>query len=107
MRHQEDNQVPELWGGIECTINRVENRYFDQLEYAGHYSRPDDIAILSEVGIKKIRYPILWEKHQPQKEIEIDWRWTSGQLQELQDRNIAVIAGLVHHGSGPAFTHLL
>lgn len=106
MRHQEHNQVPELWGGIECTINRVENRYFDQLAYAGHYNRPGDIALLSEVGIKKIRYPILWEKHQPQKEIEIDWRWTGGQLQEFQSRNIAVIAGLLHHGSGPAFTHL-
>ena len=28
------NTKLELWGGIECTINRVKDNYFDQLEYA-------------------------------------------------------------------------
>ena len=26
----------ELWGGVECTVNRVGDRYFDQLERSGH-----------------------------------------------------------------------
>jgi len=26
----------ELWGGIECTINRVDDQFFDQLQYSGH-----------------------------------------------------------------------
>jgi dTDP-4-dehydrorhamnose reductase len=77
------------------------------LVYSGHYHRPGDLDRLADVGITKIRYPILWEKHQPQKDTDIDWRWITGQLQQLQNRNIEVIAGLVHHGSGPAFTHLL
>ena len=107
MQHQHHNNSPALWGGIECTINRVQNSFFDQLDYAGHYHRPGDIDLLAGVGIQTIRYPILWEKHQPQKDGPIDWQWTATQLQELQNKNIEVIAGLVHHGSGPAFTDLL
>ncbi len=100
-------QDPELWGGIECTINRVKDRFFDQLKYSQHYKRDSDIDLLCDLGIKKIRYPILWEKYQPQKENAIDWRWIANRLQIFKDKNIDVIAGLVHHGSGPAFTNLL
>jgi dTDP-4-dehydrorhamnose reductase len=107
MEEQKLERIPELWGGIECTINRVQDKFLDQLEASGHYQRPGDIAILAETGIKKIRYPILWEAHQPQKNTATDWRWISQQLAELQSRNIDVIAGLVHHGSGPAFTNML
>ncbi|RYZ61987.1 MAG: hypothetical protein EOO14_03625, partial [Chitinophagaceae bacterium] len=98
---------PEIWGGIECTINRVQDRFFDQLEYSGHYKRSGDIAQLAQTGIKKMRYPILWEAHQPERDSVIDWRWTGQQLAQLQEHKIEVIAGLVHHGSGPAFTNLL
>jgi hypothetical protein len=56
---------PEVWGGIECTINRVQDVFRDQLLYSGHYSRPGDIERFAELGIKKIRYPLLWEFHQP------------------------------------------
>jgi len=105
-----DKQIPycspEVWGGIECTINRVKNDYFDQLDYSGHYKRTDDIKAIAEVGIKKMRYPVLWEKHQPTRDAAIDWTWTEKQLQEIRSHNIDVIAGLVHHGSGPAYTKL-
>lgn len=107
MQDLTQKQQPELWGGIECTINRVQGKFFDQLQYSGHYHRPGDVARLAETGIKKIRYPVLWEKHQPEKNGIPDWQWISGQLQELNDRNIDVIAGLVHHGSGPQYTNLL
>ena len=107
MEKQLHTALPELWGGIECTINRVQNNFFDQLEYAGHYNRRNDIDLLAATGIKKIRYPILWEKHQPLKDSVIDWSWTSDRLKQLQEKNIDIIAGLVHHGSGPAFTHML
>ena len=107
MQKEQQNTSLALWGGIECTINRVQDSFFDQLEYAGHYHRTGDLEKIADTGISKIRYPILWEAHQPQQDSPIDWRWTSGQLQQLQSRNIEVIAGLVHHGSGPAFTHLL
>lgn len=104
---QQHNTLPELWGGIECTINRVQDMFFDQLGFAGHYNRTEDIDLLADTGIRKLRYPVLWEAHQPHKDQVIDWSWISGRLQHLQSRNIEVIAGLVHHGSGPAFTNLL
>ena len=99
--------TPEIWGGIECTINRVGNVFRDQLLYAGHYSREDDIDKLASLGIKKLRYPILWEKHQPEEGKKINWKWTEQQLSRLRAANIEPIAGLLHHGSGPAFTNLL
>jgi dTDP-4-dehydrorhamnose reductase len=107
MQTEQQNNSPALWGGVECTINRVQNTYFDQLVWSGHYQRPNDLEKIADVGITRIRYPILWEKHQPQRDSVIDWSWITGQLQQLQDKNIEVIAGLVHHGSGPAFTDML
>ena len=96
----------EIWGGIECTINRVGHRFFDQLNYSQHYKRETDIDLIADLGIKKIRYPILWEKHQREIETKIDWQWTETRLNLLKQKNIDVIAGLVHHGSGPSFTNL-
>ncbi|WP_411274578.1 family 1 glycosylhydrolase [Daejeonella sp.] len=95
----------ETWGGLECTINRVGDSYLDQMEYSGHYDRPADLHSFAELGISKIRYPVLWEKHQPFKHSNIDWRPTSNQLNELLNRDIEPIAGLVHHGSGPAYVN--
>lgn len=97
---------PEVWGGIECTINRVKNNFFDQLHYSGHYYREGDIEHIAQLGIKKLRYPILWEKHQPEKNATIDWSWITKQLNAIKEKGIDVIAGLVHHGSGPAYTNL-
>ena len=97
---------PEVWGGIECTINRVKNNFFDQLQFSGHYYREGDIEQIAKLGIKKLRYPILWEKHQPERNGQIDWTWITQQLEKIKENNIDVIAGLVHHGSGPAYTNL-
>ena len=97
---------PEVWGGIECTINRVQDVFRDQLLYSGHYSRPGDIERFAELGIKKIRYPLLWEFHQPIASKPIDWSWTEKQLNSIRKKHIQPIVGLVHHGSGPAFTDL-
>ena len=48
----------------------------------------------------------MWELHQPFQNKTIDWSWINKQLQSIRDNNIIPIAGLVHHGSGPAFTDL-
>ena len=98
---------PEIWGGIECTINRVQGAYFDQLEYSGCYQRPDDIKSIADLGFSAIRFPVLWERHEPVEGNHIDWAWTDKGLNELRARNIRPIAGLIHHGSGPEFTNLL
>jgi dTDP-4-dehydrorhamnose reductase len=98
---------PEVWGGIECTINRVNNIFRDQLHSTGHYTRTDDIAAFAELGIRKLRYPVLWEYHQPEKGKEIDWSWTKTQLNQIRSFQVEPIAGLLHHGSGPGYTDLL
>ena len=100
-------KIPEVWGGIECTINRVGNEFKDQLAYSGHYDRPDDLACIADLGIKVIRYPVLWEKHQRAANLAIDWTWTDRQLDRIRSSGMTPIAGLVHHGSGPGFTHLM
>jgi len=96
----------EIWGGIECTINRVGDQYLDQLDYSGHYDREGDSDLLADLGIKKLRYPVLWEKHQPESGQEIDWTATSGRLLRLLELNVEPIVGLVHHGSGPAYVSI-
>ncbi|MDB5191394.1 MAG: dTDP-4-dehydrorhamnose reductase [Segetibacter sp.] len=93
----------ELWGGIECTINRVNDTYMDQLDLAGHYNRPEDITRFAELGIKALRYPIIWEKHQPGKDDAIDWKESNDRLEEIKRNGIKPIVGLVHHGSGPLY----
>lgn len=98
---------PEVWAGVECTINRVQSKYFDQLSMAGHYERPSDIERFAELGISKLRYPVLWETHQPYANKKIDWRWTEQQLNAIRRNNVVPVAGLLHHGSGPLFTNLL
>jgi len=96
----------EIWGGIECTINRVGDKYLDQLEYSGHYVREGDLDLIAGLGIKKLRYPVLWEKHQPESGQEIDWTATSGRLSRMRELNVDPIVGLVHHGSGPAYVSI-
>ena len=100
--------IPEVWGGIDCSVNRVGDQFMDQLSFTGHYDRGvEDITRFAALGIKAIRYPIIWERHQLNPKHEIDWRWTDGQLTAFRSVNIQPIAGLMHHGNGPAFTNLL
>lgn len=97
----------ELWGGMECTVNRVGERYIDQLEKNGHYRRFSDLAMIAETGIKQIRYPCLWEKVAPHSLEEFDWSFLDERLAELRRLGIKPIAGFLHHGSGPKYTSLI
>ncbi len=96
-----------LWGGVECTLNRVHERYFSQLERNGHIARSDDLDRFASLGIRTLRYPVLWEHVAPAGLAAADWRWTDERLVALQRLGIEAIAGLVHHGSGPRHTQLL
>jgi len=107
MKEKTSVEMPAIWGGIECTINRIGDEYKDQLEYSGHYDRRGDIEAISDLGIRNIRYPVLWEKHQPDKTTKINWQWTDRQLATIHDSGMTPIVGLLHHGSGPVFTNLL
>ncbi|GAB3429026.1 sugar nucleotide-binding protein [Massilia solisilvae] len=97
----------ELWGGLECTVNRVRDDYFSQLDRNGHASRFDDIARFAALGIRAIRYPVLWERTAPDGLSRADWSWADERLRALRDAGVTPIAGLVHHGSGPRHTSLL
>jgi dTDP-4-dehydrorhamnose reductase len=100
-------QIPELWGGIECSYNRVRSKYFDQLQYSGHYSRAvDDIELIADTGIKTIRYPVIWERLKPKANHIINWKTVEAPLDALQQHGIKPIAGLVHHGSGPRYADI-
>ncbi len=99
--------LPQLWGGPECTINRVSDFYKDQLQLTGHYERTGDIECFGKLGIKALRYPFLWERHQPEEDGTIDFTWAAQQLKAMQENSIMPVAGLVHHGSGPRYTNLM
>ncbi len=97
----------ELWGGVECTVNRVHDRWHDQMAWSGHDCRDDDLERLAALGVRTLRYPVLWERLAPDRLDAIDWRWTDRRLSRLRELGITPIAGLVHHGSGPRYTSLL
>src|SRR5690349_7435708 len=91
----------ELWGGHECTVNRVGDAFFDQTVRSGHQARIDDLDRFAALGVKALRYPVLWERVAPERPGTFDWRWTDGRLARLRDLGVRPIAGLLHHGSGP------
>jgi dTDP-4-dehydrorhamnose reductase len=88
-------------------VNRVGDRFFDQLNRSGYADRPGDDDRFAALGVTAVRFPVLWERLAPSRSEAIDWRWTDHRLARLRELRIAPIAGLVHHGSGPACTSLL
>ena len=97
----------ELWGGVECTINRVGDRYFSQLD-----DRPDSLGLedlerFAALGLKAIRYPVLWERVAPDGLGNARWDGTDAHLARLRELGLRPIVGLVHHGSGPRDTSLV
>jgi dTDP-4-dehydrorhamnose reductase len=97
----------ELWGGIECSVVRIGDEYRNQLIDTGHAARFADLDVMAELGVKAVRYPILWETVAPETPSELDFSWHDKRLEHLRKRGIKVIAGLVHHGSGPKYTGLI
>ncbi|MBD2539568.1 sugar nucleotide-binding protein [Trichocoleus sp. Lan] len=101
------NSKLEMWAGVECTVNRVGDRYFNQLERNGHKTRLSDLNLFAELGVSAIRYPILWELTAPDGPDSADWSWADERLGRLRELGIRPIVGLVHHGSGPRHTSLV
>lgn len=97
----------QLWAGPECTVNRIGHRYSDQLASNGFAHRLDDIGRLAGLGVRRIRFPLLWERIAPDPGRRPDWAWADARVERMRQVGIAPIAGLVHHGSGPRHTHLL
>jgi dTDP-4-dehydrorhamnose reductase len=97
----------EIWGGIECSLNRVGDRFTSQLELNGHVRRIDDLDRIAALGIRTLRYPALWEMLAPVDGAPPAWDWIEPRLLRLRALGIQPILGLLHHGSGPAHTGLL
>ncbi len=96
----------ELWGGVECTVNRIGDRYLDQILRSGHHTRLSDLERFAALGISAIRYPVLWERTWPDRDAGPDWRWSDERLTRLAELGVRPIVGLLHHGSGPRHTRL-
>lgn len=96
----------ELWGGVECTVNRVGDRFHDQLVASGHHRRHADIDAIADLGVRVVRYPVLWERTERSPGCH-DFAWSDRRLGLLHARGLTPIVGLLHHGSGPRHTDLL
>jgi dTDP-4-dehydrorhamnose reductase len=100
-------QPLELWAGVESTVNRVGERFFDQLERSGHATRIEDLNLFAGLGVRALRYPVLWERTAPDCLQQIDWTWPDERLTRLRELKVRPIVGLLHHGSGPRYTSLV
>lgn len=96
-----------LWVGIEPTVSWVGDETLDQLILSGFHDRPEDIDRLASLGAQAVRFPLLWERTAPESLQGLDWNWSEVRLERLAQHGVEPILGLIHHGSGPAHTHLL
>jgi dTDP-4-dehydrorhamnose reductase len=97
----------ELWAGVECTVVQIGQRFVDETERTGHARRIEDLDRLRALGIRTLRYPVLWERTAPHGLEAADWSWADARLTRLRELGVRPIVGLVHHGSGPRDTSLL
>jgi dTDP-4-dehydrorhamnose reductase len=97
----------ELWGGAECTIARLRDGWRDQAAETGHRERAGDALRIAALGIRRVRFPILWEAVAAGRPDQCDFSWSDARLEALRGQGIDVVAGLLHHGSGPHYTDLL
>src|SRR5687768_16276495 len=101
------SEILELWGGCECTINRVGHRFHSQLASRKPAERLADLERIESLGIRTIRFPLLWEELAPNAPGEIDWTRADAQMKRVQELGLRPIVGLLHHGSGPHSTSLV
>lgn len=97
----------ELWGGIEATVNRIGDSFHNQMERSRHWEHPEDLDRFAGLGLRTLRYPLLWELVAPDGLEDANWAWFDERFERLQSLGIKPIAGLVHHGSGPRHTSLV
>lgn len=90
----------QLWGGVECSVVRVGDGWRDQVRETGHHARAGDLDAIAALGIRTLRYPVLWERCSPGP-ASCGWDWHDERLERLRALGITPIIGLVHHGSGP------
>lgn len=101
------NRPLQLWGGVECSTPRIHDTWRDQVRETGHHDRISDLTCLTALGIRTVRYPVLWERVTQSHPSACGWQWHDMRMNVLRQLDITVVGGLLHHGSGPATTNLL
>jgi dTDP-4-dehydrorhamnose reductase len=98
----------EIWASPEPTFARVDaDTVRDQSAETGLDVRLDDAERIAALGVTASRVPVLWERVAPDDPHEHDYREPGRRLSALRAAGIEPIVTLLHHGSGPAYTHLL
>lgn len=90
----------EVWGGIECSHVQIGDRIRDQLKESGHWYRPRDLDRVAALGIRRLRFPVIWGAVAAHG--RPDFRWHDRRLARAQRLGLEPILGLLHHGWGPA-----
>ena len=107
------NERPPLhrWNcgaGSNASVVRIGDEYRNQVVETGHRARFDDLDAMAELGVKAVRYPILWETVAPETPTELDFSWHDKRLEQPpRSAGSRSSPALVHHGSGPRYTSLL
>ena len=97
----------ETWGGIECSVVRIGDRWRNQLDDMRLDLGPAQLRQIAALRLRRLRFPLLWETVCPQSPDTFQWRWHDERVARLREIGIKPIAGLLHHGSGPRYTNLL
>src|ERR1700712_4358598 len=71
----------EVWGGIECTVGRIRDHVRNQIHETGHFERDDDLDRIASIGLRTLRYPLLWETIAPDHPGQCEWGWHDRRLQ--------------------------
>src|ERR671917_743828 len=81
----------ELWGGVECSVVRLGEAFRDQIAETGHRDRFDDLQAIAALGIRTLRYPVVWETIAPDHPDACDWGWQDRQMSHLRRLGIRPI----------------
>ena len=100
-------QTLEIWGGFDCSFMRFGLDYLNKSKINGHDKRFSDLELFAQTGIKRLRYPCLWELAAPENLDFCDWRFLDERLNELNRLKIECIPSFLYHGSGPVYTSLI
>jgi dTDP-4-dehydrorhamnose reductase len=79
----------------------------DQWTRSGHGNRLEDLDRIASLGIRTLRQSVLWERVAPDAPDTYRWEQSDAILTRLGELGVEPIVGLLHHGSGPAYTSLV
>jgi dTDP-4-dehydrorhamnose reductase len=108
MKHDQSKPTRlRLWGALDCTVERVLDAYFSQMEGNGcGAGQRDDLERFAALGVRALRYPLPWERIAPRRLADADWSWPDRRLPALRRLGIMPIVGFVHNGALPRHVRL-